>query len=690
MVNLMLFLISGYGLGLLAVKFLDPLEKLSLLERFIARLIVGFLGIGFEILFFSLAARNLSIAIYLSFAINIALAFKHYRKDFIGYRESLRTYFASYSFLSWHSLILTFLFLAFSGVFLQVLTFDAQGLPQGTLIGWGDIAYHLDMIRHLALSDPFVLDQPIANGAPLTYPLMINFLSAILLRLGLNLFLAWYIPTIIFSITIFWGLYALGRRLFSSKIWVVALIILIFFGSGLGFIYFFQDLRNAYIATGWSGVRDIIDAPPHQYTHMDMRTGGKPQSADSPLNIVWITPVISFLSHQRSFVLGFSILILLLIGWVVYNEEVASKDKNYFVRWLPLLGLLPLIHAHSLIAAAIIFSVLFARQIFNRSAVKFWLIGLILAILVALPQIMFVFHLKFIGAESGSSFLKLWWGWMTCQHSASWFVCDPNTKGTDTSVLWFWTKNFGVIFWVWLVGVLTFIRLKSPRLVRALIPASLLLFAVPNLMLFQPWEFDNNKVLFYWWLFAVIIILTVLERIPWNSLRTASLALLLLCGSLAGFIDASSRVRQTIDSISGNPVREHFGYYGEWEVAAGAWIVANTKSNDAFLTSDGANNFVPMLTGRPIFLGFPGWLWTQGNSQAILLRQVTARQFFQTGNPSSLCVMGVRWLIWEPSLFNTYPEARNSDPSQLGNIGYTQNTPYGQRDIIRLRCSDSA
>src|SRR3990170_3810112 len=182
MVNLMLFLISGYGLGLLAVKFLDPLEKLSLLERFIARLIVGFLGIGFEILFFSLAARNLSIAIYLSFAINIALAFKHYRKDFIGYRESLRTYFASYSFLSWHSLILTFLFLAFSGVFLQVLTFDAQGLPQGTLIGWGDIAttrtkfvfgmvysdyyfQHHDFLGTLCIRKKVIFKQNLGSGA---------------------------------------------------------------------------------------------------------------------------------------------------------------------------------------------------------------------------------------------------------------------------------------------------------------------------------------------------------------------------------------------------------------------------------------------------------------------------------------------------------------------------------------------
>ncbi|KKU02723.1 MAG: hypothetical protein A3G04_01695 [Candidatus Taylorbacteria bacterium RIFCSPLOWO2_12_FULL_44_9] len=685
MADLILFLISGFGLGLFIVNFLDPSSKLSKSERFIGALVMGFLVQGFEILILALATRSLPASSYISLLINLFFVFK-YRSEIKEYWESIRNYFVSRAFLSWNFFAIAILFILFLGVIFQVLIIDERGYPLATLIGWGDIAYHLDMIAHLAWSDPFVLDQPIANGAPLTYSFLINFLSAILLRLGLNLFFSWYIPTLIFSIALFFGLYGLGKRFFSSRTWATVLLVLVLFGGGLGFFYFYQDLKSAYDIDGWQGVKMVLGDPPHQYTHMDMRTGGKPASADSPLNIVWITPVISFFSHQRSFVLGASLLIFLLLGWAVYEESEFSHERRYFVRWIPLLGLLPFIHAHTFIAAGIIFVALGARKILFGENFKWWVIGASFAALLALPQLLLIFQPKLVGFESSAGMFKPWWGWMTCQHSISWLSCDPDTKGTDTSAIWFWTKNFGIIFWAWLLTMPFFIFIKSSKFIRALIPASLFLFIIPNLILFQPWEFDNNKVIFYWWLLALIIIITVLIKIPWRFPRFLALAVLLVLGTLAGFVDVSSRVRQTVNAFLNEQVADHAGYYGESEIVAASWIKANTEPNDAFLSSDGASNFIPMLTGRPIFLGFPGWLWTQGNSQAISQRQAIARQFFQTANPSILCSMGVRWLMWEMPLHNTYPDSINANLNQLGKTSFTQNTPYGQRSFIQLFC----
>src|SRR3989344_51250 len=118
MADLILFLISGFGLGLFIVNFLDPSSKLSKSERFIGALVMGFLVQGFEILILALATRSLPASSYISL-----------------------------------------LFILFLGVIFQVLIIDERGYPLATLIGWGDIAYHLDMIAHLAWSDPFVLDQ---------------------------------------------------------------------------------------------------------------------------------------------------------------------------------------------------------------------------------------------------------------------------------------------------------------------------------------------------------------------------------------------------------------------------------------------------------------------------------------------------------------------------------------------------
>jgi len=35
------------------------------------------------------------------------------------------------------------------------------------------------------------------------------------------------------------------------------------------------------------------------------------------------------------------------------------------------------------------------------------------------------------------------------------------------------------------------------------------------------------------------------------------------------------------------------------------------------LSNNYADQFIPMLTGRKIYLGYTGWLWTQGNNEEI-------------------------------------------------------------------------
>jgi hypothetical protein len=44
-----------------------------------------------------------------------------------------------------------------------------------------------------------------------------------------------------------------------------------------------------------------------------------------------------------------------------------------------------------------------------------------------------------------------------------------------------------------------------------------------------------------------------------------------------------------------------------------AQIIKDTTSSDSvFLTSDAHNHLVPMVAGRPVVLGYRGWLWTHG------------------------------------------------------------------------------
>jgi len=361
------------------------------------------------------------------------------------------------------------------------------------------------------------------------------------------------------------------------------------------------------------------------------------------------------------------------------------------MRWLPFLGFIPLSHSHTALSAAILFGILFLQKLFSdRRNIKTWILGALMAAAIAAPQLIHLSAAGFAGKSMGGDFFKPWLGWMTCAHNNSWLTCDPGVAGTDSSVLWFWTKNFGIIFWGWLAA-LGYFLVKKPEVkaLRLLIVPSIALFLIPNLFLLQPWEFDNNKVLLYWWILAILILFAAIRQI-FNNVSKKYLVIVLifvvLIGGLAGFVDSFFRVQQTYASLASRAIKNHAGFYGAEELKAADWIIKNTNPNDGFLSADGANNFIPMLTGRPLFLGFSGWLWTQGRGQMANERQDIARRLFENGNLAEICNKGVRWLMQEPPLFRNYPAAEFFDVTRIGDVKFSQNISGGTRVIVQLKC----
>ncbi|MFN7088532.1 MAG: hypothetical protein ACK4NX_01755, partial [Candidatus Paceibacteria bacterium] len=545
----------------------------------------------------------------------------------------IKSYTLLRDILGWQQAALVLMFAAYLGILWQVMIWDSKGLPFSVLVGWGDGAYHLDIISRLANSKPFSISQPIAAGQPLTYPFMIDFLSAIFKAIGLNDAWSWHIPPFVLGIGLFFLVYSFGKKVLGSRSWAVAFLFLIFFGAGLGFLWFFQDIKSAWDSNGVSGVIEALWNPPHEYTHLDNRTGGKPKEFDAPLNIVWMVPAVSFFSHQRSFIAGAGISILFLLGLWIYRN-----DQKIMPIWLMLLGLLPLLHTHSFVSLTIItLSIFFLTLLEERklSTLISWAIGGIFALIFALPQVLFLSQAGFLGKEAGGSFFKPWFGWMTCTHSNSWFFCDRGVPGTDVNPFWFWTKNFGVIFLFWILALIYFKNKKGPRDLKVFVLPSIIMFLVPNLILLQPWEFDNNKALFYWWLFAALFALTFLKDGLRNDYTKAAIIFLFLVASgLSGTVDVFARIKNGIlTTLSPGKTPYHFTYYGDDEIEIAKWIKENTNPNDAFLTVDWANQSIPMLTGRPIYLGFPGWLWTQGRGELVAERQRKIQNFVFSGNP---------------------------------------------------------
>jgi uncharacterized membrane protein len=129
------------------------------------------------------------------------------------------------------------------------------------------------------------------------------------------------------------------------------------------------------------------------------------------------------------------------------------------------------------------------------------------------------------------------------------------------------------------------------------------IFAVINLIKFQPWDYDNGKIFGYFYLLGSIIIVYFFEQ--WKFKFAKLIAVILTFFLIfVGLIDTFSR-----SSLAIPPSYEIFG---QKEQKAAEWIVKNTSSSELILTGTSHLNPVNSLAGRPVLVGYPGWLWSHG------------------------------------------------------------------------------
>ena len=664
-----IFLVLSFVFGVFLFHWLDNKTSFFNFRFLIFSLGIGLAVSGYAVLVLSLVFKSL----FYGLAVFLVLGIIGSGLFFMRFLKILNSRLV-FEKPKWREALL-FLMAAVTVILgLQAMIFDSQGFPFGILKGWGDGAYHLNMVQRLAAVNPFFLDQPVAGGRVLSYPVLVNFLSAVLNFGGLPLPIAWHLPTVVFGVGLVFGLFHLGKKFLHKSFLAVIFVFLVLFGAGLGYFWFFHEVQKDAGQVGWvNSFFNNFFEPKFEYSHLDTRTGGKLQEKNLPVNIVWVVPAISFFSHQRSFIVGGFLGVLFLLGFI----------GTFNWRYLFVLGLMPLAHTHSFLALAV-FS--FVLIVFSNNFKKAFNKVSYLAGLVALPQVVFIY----LSLKLNSSYeIVPWFGWMACTHGSDPFVCDANVLGTDSSVLWFWLKNFGVIFIVWLVGILAYSLKKGKAELNELVLPSIVLFVLPNVFLFQPWEFDNNKILFWWWVLAVALSLSLLDSKEtsrqfskkWLSVISYSLLVIFVfSSSFAGVIDVVYRLGPGL-KIEKN--ERSFGYYGEEELKIAGWIKQNTKPNDIFLTTTQPTQFVPMLSGRAIYLGFTGWLWTQGGDSIISGRRAKINEFAYSGDAAKLCSDGTRYWLADQQFFKEYPPSEN----QVENAGETV-FELGQKKIIKLDCGD--
>lgn len=699
------FFLASFGIGILLVAWLDPKRKISAWCATTFALALGMVAAGFLALGFSVGFENSGVgagAGIVSAFFLIALNLRMLAKALLDFKERWRAQYARFrnhpgSEIG-SALGIAFLVLLLAIVGIQAMRWNSQGAAQASFMGWGDGAYHLDTIRYLATADPFVLQESLAAGARLRYPLAVEFLSALLMRLGSPIAFAWHAPTIIGAIALASALWEAGFIFLRRRALAFSFAFLALVGSGLGFAWFARDVAKDAPAAGWiPALVQNFQNPEFEYTHLDVRTGGKTEAQQSDANIAWIVPLVSFFAHQRTFVLGAALGVLFLAGLLLYQD---SETKW---RWFALLGFLPLVHTHTFLALGAFALVWFlyrrAWDGWNRPGERReFFVGAAAGIAVALPQVWYIVSTP---GASGIGFVP-WFGWTMCTHARSWLLCDPGVAAIDTNAVWFWLKNFGLIFAGWVFA--SFWAWKQRHDLRVFVIASWVLFAIGNLVKLQPWEFDNNKFLFWWWIMAILIALNLFEekaklpdaRFANYDLRknflnpkflfvNLMLVVFVFFGSFSGALDVWSRVKYGFRIVPGVM---HFGYSGVAEETVAQWIRQNTKPNDAFLTSSSPSQFVPMLTGRPIYLGYPGWLWSHGYNALVQERTAAIREFLRAGATDRLCQAGVGLWLADNDFLREYSADKNVNPAPWDATRSLFSYQDGARswDIRKINC----
>jgi hypothetical protein len=213
------------------------------------------------------------------------------------------------------------------------------------------------------------------------------------------------------------------------------------------------------------------------------------------------------------------------------------------------------------------------------------------------------------------------------------------------SFLQFLLINFGVILPTFLV-CFVMIGFKKNMLTKdnfmivfSFALSGLILFLMVQLIKFQPWDFDNNKLLVYFQFFSIPIILFVIKNI-YEHRKIAGIFIATIFIALAlfsGIIDMIPRLAMTKDTL---PV-----VFAVDAQSMANFIKTSIPQHELILTGTDHRNPVDALAGRPVLVGYPGWLWSRGIDYSKRENEVKAFYAFPSKNNPLVNNFHIRYVL---------------------------------------------
>lgn len=510
-------------------------------------------------------------------------------------------------------------FLYYAGfVVLFVFFFDRamietdQGIFTGGSNNLGDLPFHLGVIFGFADGANFPPQNPNFAFAKFSYPYIADLITAAFMKLGVGVRDAMFVQNVTWAFGLLVVLEHFVKRLVGSKAAAKLAPPILFFSGGLGFIWFFGD----YFAQSLGFFEFLNTGLSKDYTIGEQ--------------FRWGNSMITLFLTQRSLLLGMPVtLIVLGTLWKVFSVDIDGRTKAQTIALIlsgVLAGSLVLVHLHSLFALFVVSGfVVILRPAKDRLA-SMLIFGAATAA-VAIPELVFSMYGS---ATSASAFFEFFFGW----------------DSGETNFVWFWIKNTGILIPLIIAAVYLLWKPDKKGRESSIDRRSLLLFYVPFVVLFvisnvaklAPWQWDNIKVLVYWFVGSIPLVVIVLATM-WNGDKFWKVAAG-ICFAVLIFSGAIDVWRTVSRQIS-------YRVFDPDAIAVANRLKASTLPNVLVLNAPSYNTAI-ILSGRRSLMRYPGHLASHGIEYHEREEDV---KLMYRGGPAAVAMMekyGIEYVLISP------------------------------------------
>lgn len=514
-----------------------------------------------------------------------------------------------------------FVWLVFSGFEVR------NGTVYSSQATYGDMSMHLGFITSIAQQQTFPPDYSILPGTKLSYPFLSDSISSSLYLFGASLRLSYCFPMLFAGAQVMYGAWLFLRTWLGTKGKTLFAWMLYFLNGGLGFIYLFsgeggllQGLKQNFTA--------FYETPTNFVEH----------------NVRWVNMIVDMLLPQRATLFGYAVLFFSL--YLLYRAVWQNERRLFAVVGL-FAGALPMIHTHSFLALALVsgcwlmmylireckvhgvnrilvellFSLILFMQILQWIILGFNLRdSSMLLVVLAIFAAVFIYGLVcllslYVKKYSWNALMHTWGMyfiiaaclalpqlvlWTFGQATGDGFFRGYfNWANIDNNYLWFYLKNIGVAFVLFLLGY----AVSGKKFTYVAFPV-MIIWLIAELAVFQPNVYDNNKLLYVAYLLmcgvAAEFAVNVYHKIRNKGLANAIGAVVVVLCAVSALL------------TMGREVVAEYELFGKKQCELAEFVMKNTDPDATILTNTRHNNAIAALSGRNILCGSSSYLYYHG------------------------------------------------------------------------------